>query len=129
MCWYGSNIKRIAEEDIKVFKVVNKKDTSQYYDFLYKFGQLYKSDINIDWEGLNNTVISINKGIHSYDLNVKIEYFGYAIRAIKSKSGNEILNMHENYIYKLVNCTIPKGSIYYLNDEGEYVSNQLIYGI
>lgn len=111
MCWIDKQcIKYIANKDITVFKIMRKaginKCVSLVKEFEYKYEQLYTLDKEIV-VGFIDSLYIIHKGFHSYAIEYKDtleEYYRYWVR-----------------------CTIPKGSVYYLNENTkEIVSNQII---
>lgn len=150
MCWsthYGILIKRhTASKDILVKKafIVNLCEIRSFFynDFTWIQGQLYKSclgDIRKFHERSSPRRIPcwlIGQGFHSAK-NIKIEErpsaFGcgwkryMVMRSDKTDRSTEypIGFYHANHI-KILNCVIPKGSEYHLNEYGEYVSDQLI---
>ena len=127
---FGGLKPKIAKKDIKCWKrgcTGDHKRTfySEYQGKRYKIGELYKTklgnpelDLDFDYNLKRtplvitiNTRFHINKGFHSWIKQPEI---------------------YESYAY--VECTIPKGSLYYENripdEDGDeslvYVSNQII---
>lgn len=107
MCWIGnSKNKLIATEDIICYKIVNiecGKIYSQFMHFNYKFKKKYKCKIEGKFE---DDLFIINKGFHSYTQDVLMYNF--------------------DTVCKVVKCHIPKGSVYYINNSGEYVSEAIV---
>lgn len=126
MCWVGYNPKKhVALEDISVFKIgIKDKDEklwSYYYDFTYKEGMLYNTKIGvlISIGGWNR---SICEGFHSYSNHCEIR-INRSVFIIYPNTGKYLDILTGNLVR--LNCIIPKGSEYYLNERGEYVSNQI----
>lgn len=128
MCWISKTLeKKIANEDIKVFKVgrVNAGEFISYYrDFKYEFNRLYRTDIFI-LRDLDNNTNYIFDGFHSYNSKT--------CRYVKSTdTGQWDVFFGSMFIDSInsdcspVECTIPKHSEYYENEHGEIVSNQII---
>lgn len=149
MCWKTNNCryaeKKIAEEDIEVFKIVKLGDRepedrekvkkselnvfySIYNGFPYRIGETYRENINLSYR-LNSSLYEwagykITHGFHSYSKNLcHICLDGY-IFIIRAQNFDIDWFFSDNDIVKL-NCIIPKGSEYYENEHGEIVSNYL----
>ena len=99
---------RVAEQDITCWKHLTRDLKSTVVGFQYKLGKEYSGFgkfINLVLAKLFNWD-SINHGYNSY---VNEPYCG--------------MNYHTSFDMN-VKCTIPKGSLYYMND-AYYVSNRL----
>lgn len=121
MCWisYKPPVKRVAETDILVYKVVNYKPhtdecCSLIFNFLYKFGVIYDTDIKIKYSGngKDTHVWMGNEGFHSFS-NEKAAVYESDIYV-------------EAYYSTIVKCVIPKGSDYYINEYDEVISNNIV---
>ena len=132
MCWISKTpaILKIASEDIKVFKIIEKFENniiSAYRGFEYKIGQLYETEI-----GLTETfsTSSIRQGFHSYSNECRLEQGCTYLKqpAFRIMFKGTCLDSFGCYkvSYCKVNCIIPKGSQYYENDMGEIVSDKII---
>ena len=142
MCWYTykkSSYKspHVAEEDIKVYKVLMKtSESSKRYispvmNAFYSIGELCTSPLVPTEVG---ELLKIERGLHSYsgDCNFKLIRYkdadklcinggyltGYTVR-IKDVSYTQTENI-------LTECIIPKGGTYYENETGEIVSDKLM---
>ena len=109
MCWNifseKDKEKRIAESDIICYKVLKQNYRSLFEDFKYKFRILYKLDIELK----PTEDFKIYEGFHSYkDPPIK----SYMCSIVDDPL--------------CVECTIPKGSTYYINRLGEIVSDSII---
>lgn len=121
MCWSSFHpIKKVAEKDIIVYKVLNVSGKSYYKGFCYEKGKLYSLNKQLKITNLNY----IKEGFHSYSEGSSFcwnIFFNTLI--VKSPSGL----IYENYPKGiLVRCVVPKGSEYYVNKLGEVVSNKII---
>ena len=141
MCWIGENIERIAEEDIPCFKIMkvynwNNDDVvySVYKNMAYRMGQVYELGKKLDCTVLSSEKYSyINEGFHSYHPDVKFEktiidteelIAAYPRFGLGKGIYLDAFNIDWR-VYCLVECVIPKESVYYLNGKGEYVSNTI----
>lgn len=145
MCWTSKTaIPIIADEDIECFKLVLQDESNTIYsfynEFIYELNKLYKTEINLV-KSFNNKFNNILEGFHSYSNKVKYEINNNFNNTLKlyiftNKTRINLTNIYSKYSYiltknisaKLViaNCVIPKGSTYYINENKEIVSNQLI---
>ncbi len=150
MCWKTNNLKPIkkkAKEDIPVFKIVrvNEDDVimSYYKQFFYKCGKTYNTEIGKmqKTEYQVDPIHYIEEGFHSYSADCTYNYCGKVIPSdlvgfsclkeamVVLLEGKEIfcdtLVSRDGFKVKKLNCIIPKGAEYYLNETGEYVSNQI----
>ena len=138
MCWYCNSEKfklERAKNDITVYKVlrceiVPKGEpyelTAWYYpSFVYSLGKIRYSDItiselpnNIPVDIINNNCIIITKGLHSYIDVPKLSY-------------NSLIICSSVYSYSgwvcpvAVECIIPAGSDYAVNEYGEVISSRI----
>lgn len=120
-----------AKKDIIVYKEVSKQKGKNIYEsiynnFIWELNKLYKTDLKkdsrliyYDEESMihyvsipDNLLTSISEGFHSMDKN----------RARETTSYNEAYDFDS----VVIECKIPKGSLYYKDETGLYVSNQLI---
>lgn len=132
MCWITGYkpIKQTAEEDIPVFKIMDyKKDElrSFYMGFKYEIGKLYVGDIEDPKKTRYGGYIQV--AFHSYSNKCKI-ILENAILTITTPDHfniqSEVLSNRNNRDNVLkVNCIIPKGSSYYINENEEYVSDKI----
>ena len=139
MCWTGKRfferMPRIALRDIEVYKVLTKEGKSPYQDYQYEFNQETKQFFLKSNKCISGT-IDIYEGYHSYSKKcrfVKSFYDNttYTYITVFPKKRKENPNTfisglsyyNNNVIYKAI---IPKGTIYYQNRDGEYVSEKII---
>ena len=123
MCWISKikPVKQYAYNDIVVYKVLIERRglRSPYVQFFtWKLNTIYESNLDYPELYINRFrsypfKYEINEGFHScargYTLN---EYY-----------------LALTYTYpsaEIYECIIPKGSYYYKNSRGEYVSDKLI---
>jgi hypothetical protein len=132
MCWISEKpaILKIASEDIKVFKIVEKFENniiSVYRGYEYKIGKLYETEI-----GLTETssITFIHYGFHSYSDKCKLDPNGTYFKQPAFRIMFKDICLDEfscrGLSYYKVDCIIPKGSQYYENDRGEIVSDKII---
>ena len=145
MCWSCgfkklSECKRIARKDVHVRKFVNgskspNKVMSYFTGFVYKLGKTYYDDYisTLDW--CNNSFgVCIFVGFNSYSTECKIrrkerttasgEKKKYSIE-VYSPDGREFIEWYEPKGLLLMDCVIPKGTTYYINELGECVSERI----
>ena len=112
MCLTTEHIKaRVATEDIKCYKILQKGMKSYYHDdFQWEIGKLYNTSMNV----LTIITKEINKAFHSY----------------RSLPDTQEIHIHVGLPSLVVECTIPKGAMYFEGHHGYdtsgYASNQLI---
>ena len=154
MCWISKikPKKSRAIRDIPVYKILTydpkkEKYTSPVMDYVYKFGKKGESILDLPRKTtLRNlcvpiTVYNIDKGFYSYRKEfLKILYKSKSNRcnrdayiiigAQNSSTCWHIMTgkLYQNRSKHLVLCSahIPRGSFYYLNECGEYVSDTLV---
>ena len=147
MCWFGErNDKRVAKEDIRCKKVFYrqpgyfkvKRYVSPVFKAPYKQGDTATSKIGIH-QGIGYWMI--DEGIHCYGMDkVKIER---SIAQCGERLVAKILRVdcygmkdYQSVFYGndigmqvvVLECIIPKGSVYYENNQGEIVTEKLIIG-
>lgn len=124
MCWISYNEKfqvmKIAKTDIQVYKILKKYQSwifkrtqyvSLYHRFKYKLDKVYKSKLGVKFlEEYNG--LQIEEGLYSF-INFEEAYFYRA----NVSSGS--------LPWIICKAVIPKGSVYYINEDGEVVSDKL----
>jgi len=105
---------RVAGRRIGVYKVVWGHLVPYGFPARYKQGFIYRTGQLYDDNGVLNALrgiemISIKEGFHSYSL----------------ETGRKSLLSADFRSLILVKFYIPKGACYYLNEDGEYVSDQI----
>ena len=150
MCWisYKPWKQEVATRDIECFKIcelIDNKICSLYQGFEYQLNTAYKAKLTFSKHIVAKTseVLSyeITEGIHSYSTECRLERVSIPntdvlateeckeielLNIIKNESllGSIYLNLHPNAV--LVKCIIPEGSIYFINEDEEIVSNQIL---
>ena len=141
MCWEGKYKIIKAKEDIPCFKVCIKEHglpVGYFTNFVYELNKEYKTTIELEGYSsesylkrffrkllLNkNDTIRIGKGFHSYSMECGTDYT-YNTIFVCNKKGCYI-GCYEKNKCVLAKCTIPKGSEYLINHDGEIVSNRII---
>lgn len=123
MCWISSKppVRRIAKEGIYTYKVVY--DYSEFLcdslimGFVYEYYKLYTQNKAImPLCGARTNKWIIEEGFHSYRtwLTAKKAFEGFSTDSSIRKK------------IKIVQCIIPKGTIFYINEKNEIVSNNII---
>ena len=130
MCWTVSMTpqSKLAEEDIPVFKIVRRNLKAYYRNFHYSIGEVFKTEISVPMYSPCK-VFYIEEGFHSYS-NQECKT---AITETLSEPIITVFHMFHGELYRLdsyidaciLECVIPKGSIYYINPRGEYVSDKI----
>ena len=151
MCWRGRSNKKVADKDIKVYKVLLKYEDKYipyfYSDKLaYEVGKCYKQEMDVN---KNSYLYTIRAGFHSYSIeNTKIkraqvgnlikyeigsvvygDYFDeyYDVESdILHTTNNDLGDISVKDVVHFVKCIIPKGAEYFENEEGLIVSNEII---
>jgi len=129
MCFY-TTVKSspwVAHTDMVCYKVLDQNMCSWIQDFEYTINKVYKTELgtlhdanypgNIYFTSLNERiyykdVYCIFRGFHSYQRN--------------TKQISRIYTQRYTTIPCIYKCIIPKGSLYYKNQWGEYVSDQIM---
>ena len=133
MCWIGKNIKHKAKRNITVYKIVNNCSgsgiRSYFQRYEWEIGKIHLSKFKIILLSQNcRNYIKIREGLHSYSNKCQIDFRKYCYDigiTDKKHKYNFCYYLKSSKLCKLT-CVIPKGAVYYYNDEGEYVSNKLI---
>lgn len=138
MCWVTKNKKfikkRIAKEDIFVKKLMSKSIDTKFvespcFNMVWEFGRCekYREKIAIlkEWDLDKKLVYVIQQGFHSLSPTCNVKKINQnAVAFYESKKVFSFFDYNNSFI--LVDAKIPKGSIYYENEQGEIVSNKLI---
>ena len=138
MCWTAieekDRICRVAENDIRIFKIVDKIGDSMVYTPYYYYWTLRK--YGLDWEYytkmgeriLNNGGVIVDRGFHSYSRKKCCVKEGMSCYSVFKKGGGELWHSFE-FSTEGKTCVlwgiVPKGSRYYENADGEIVSERI----
>lgn len=112
MCLTAKHLKAyVATENIKCYKIMQKDMKSYYHgDFQWEIGKLYETEIG----KINRNPSIIGKAFHSYC----------------SYLDAQEIHIHAGMPSLVVECTIPKGALYFKGYHGYdtlgYASNQII---
>lgn len=127
MCFYTTvkSSPSIAHRDMICYKVLDENMCSWIRGFKYSINKVYETELGLlhDDPGkiyftslnkriYNKDVYCISKGFHSYQRNTKRISRAYVARYTR--------------IPCVFRCIIPKGSLYYKNQWGEYVSDKIM---
>lgn len=135
MCWMSVSVpvEKIAEDDIPIFKIclTNKRgDCCSYYKyFVYELNKEYR---NTDGTCLviyyNATLgaFKIEEGYHSYNPQCRIKktISGCRLLSLTMRGTLDVFSEKEQIV--IVRGYIPKGTRYYENTRGEYVSEAIV---
>ena len=138
MCW-TCNINKlkaqIAKEDINVYKIVEKATKkyciSPFMDYTYYSKNIQPSltlGVTIEPRSIFAKII---EGYHSYSSvnfvcdSIMPGIFGSGVKTIQCGNRNRIFRV-DNSLY-LATFIIPSGSVYFINEEDEIVSNKIRY--
>ena len=127
MCWYGPNVRHVAEEDMKVQKV-------------FHYHKIYKAIISpmylMEWK---RGILPIRIDIPEKPfLSMRYIEEGYhCCREIKIRGGfaSDYISVNKNGFSSVIgtgnktimlNCIIPKGTVYYEDRHGFIVCEQLM---
>lgn len=143
MCWVGKlTDRKVAIENVTVYKILAMDNYGNYFSpFIgsyYSIGEKYVLNSitpKQDYVGVNVSVTcKIYEGMHSFNGNCMVEYDTIKRALVFKEDGImlcsiEIFNNNPILLHTFVviaKCTIPKGSVYYENKDGEIVSDGLI---
>lgn len=137
MCWVTLNRENVqfkyAIEDIPVYKVVKKSLLSYYENYSYILNEVHVTELDSpshtkyyygaeDWK--------IRSGFHSYSMDCKADLANSQtslfVRILRPHDNFAAIDCYEKDATCILECAIPKGSIYFLNEEGEYVSDHIL---
>ena len=137
MCWTSieekDRICRVAEDDIRIFKIVDKIGDSMVYTSYY---WTLRETYGLDWEYytkmgeriLNNGGVIVDRGFHSYSRKKCCVMEGMSCYNVFRKGGSELW---DSFVFSTEGKTcvlwgiVPKGSRYYENADGEIVSERI----
>ena len=122
---------KIAENDMIVYKVLKASLYTPYQSFRYELGELYETTIknSTEWtafdlkdaEWLNDHYPKWKDG--DFCAITELKCIGQGFHSTLEPERLFNVAHYEGEIYE---CTIPKGSEYYVNATGMCVSNQII---
>ena len=119
MCWvsYRLPLPKIATEDIICYKIVTCKEIKQNIKMFYS---LYRDYQYIAYA--SNPKITIN--FKKYHTTISCWYIEEGYHSYRTLLNATLEGLDTSYL--IVKCIIPIGSIYYLNNENEIVSSDII---
>ena len=127
MCFYKTRQSKvlIAKRDIKVYKIGTYADNDSFYPFYYQAFEYRVNQIMFEKVEFTNTIY---RGFHSY-LMCKLMCFNTIINVYPCRNPIycSLLPRKVSKVYYLGEFIIPKGATYCLNNNGEAVSNKLMY--
>ena len=127
MCWKSKLVPKrlVAKRDIPITKILAPNMCAYFFrGFQYDLHKQYLTELKEPrWDCVLDKYI-INHGFHSYSKKVKMAIDEDYIHVFYPSCG-VALAVYSS-VANIVNGIIPKGSHYYLNDDGEYVSDSII---
>ena len=133
MCWLTykeeNNECKVATEDIPIYKILYTTLQSIYRFHEYSLNKVYnlvmaKRAYEIPSK-INGSSYSITFGFHSYSSEMTyIRRCSKQVFWVCESKGTRLDTFASNMIR--VNGFIPKGSHYFLNEKGEYVSDSIV---
>ena len=137
MCWKSDRQipMKVANENIPIYKILllcydpeygdKERLYSIYCGFHYELDKTYRIEGTFNLLKIKSEYIK-NTGFHSYNPEMTFPHrtISYAIE-IRHKEKLYVLDRILERWCLSVAGYIPKGAFYYLNDKGEYVSNQI----
>lgn len=131
MCWISEDkpIKMIADKDIPCAKIMEKltgKLRSLYYGKNYKLGETYSMESEIAvchhyYDSFGHVQYEIDEGFHSYRPDICRIYKNNVFELFVNECFDSMLMPTD----VIVDCIIPKGTVYYENEAGELVSERI----
>ena len=131
MCWVSDvAVPRIAEEDVEIFKICESYELdvveSYYMLSYYTLNEVYKlaSPIVVEFkEDILPNKFAINRGFHSYIKECVVRTFSI-YKSLEVQYNGRCIEAYNDYVIK-VKGYIPKGTKYYINNNGECVSEAI----
>jgi len=132
MCWRAFKAeKKVAQKDFNVYKVLMRKGKdslliSPFRHFPYCLGKEYKTKIHVKEAIFHYEKDTIDKGLHCYSEECMVKNVYNSI-AVGNPYG-QTLECYSNELASpvVIKCTIPKGTAYYENGNGEIVTEKYI---
>lgn len=139
MCWVGYRTKlgskqfrKKAEEDIPVFKVCLKDIWNNesnlayayYYQKKYEVGKTYTECVRLVRTHGNHPIYKIKEGLHCYSDKCNLEAINDCLLVKFNKTAIDYHPSGDKLVR--LDCIIPKGTRYYINDTGEIVTTKII---
>lgn len=138
MCFYKSSKlfkHSVAGHDIECYKIMyctKNEDNATirplifHRELKYEVGDTMYPFIDLDISELDELGVVDGGVIHSYDLErAESEYYHVCENMTHYNIFSRPLVQDNKYI-KLVKCVIPKGTVYWVNLYGEYISKELV---
>lgn len=137
MCWSSKYVKKlIANRDIKCWKITRQYENnhvrSLYFYMKYLLNKEYSlgQSIYVRQSSFFNAKYEINQGFHSYFSKPKLivikDEFNVKVNGIIVDRIYYSPLVISNHSIHIAECIIPKGSVYYVNDSHEIVSDKII---
>ena len=129
MCWCSSTLvtRNSGDEKVLIYKVLGLNygilKAYFYNDFMYILDHIYEAKINPEYPTSNRYVI--NQGLHCYSAKCK---FKYNYSSVSVMCTTEARRYPDSFYTKAVVAKgyIPPNTKYYINEEGEIVTESLV---
>lgn len=132
MCWKGKYLPKIAKKDIPIYKIMIRGGYGDFYlSYYQKFPYTLNAKISEEIKTpfmIDSYKGKISKALHSYSKEyTKIEssFNGFCVRS-REKELDYYSYILAPGMLAIVSGYIPKGATYCMNENGEYISNELI---
>lgn len=134
MCWTSKNlIQHISDGNVKVFKICvlfGGAIRGYYYrKFEYELNKEYQTEINISSKiySLTDETHIGNEGFHSYsEKECFVDTNREGFEVYNKKNNFFITVYHSGIKIIVVEGYLPKGTTYYINHDGEIISDRII---
>lgn len=129
MCFYTTvkSSPLVAHINMICYKVLDENMCSWIRGFEYTINKVYKTELGVLYDSdypIDICFTSLNKRIYSKNAYCISKGFHFYQRNTKQIS--RIYKARYTRIPCIYKCIIPKGSLYYKNQWGEYVSDQIM---
>jgi hypothetical protein len=120
----------IAQEDMRVYKLLEPDYKALYRPFFYELNTLNKTEIkeDSDWcafDSIDRDYLDENYPGWDVEKQYNLKCLGEGFHSLTTTEGRDPKTYSFNNPKYYV-CSIPKGSEYYLNSTGLCISNQII---
>lgn len=129
MCWksYKTPIRYTANKDIKCYKVFDKADitwdiSKQFFKKIREVKSLFQKYLYIPYN--INPEINIIRSGYTYDWTLKYAY--YIMEGYHSYATLNVAKLYSNQFFHIIECIIPKGTKYFINENKEIISSNII---
>ena len=129
MCFYTTveSSPLVAHRDMICYKVLDEDMRSWIRGFEYSINKVYRTELGTLCDNsLSGNIYFTSLGKRIYSKNVYCIFQGFHSYQRNTKQISRIYKARYTRIPCIYKCIIPKGSLYYRNQFGEYVSDQIM---